>query len=93
MWNRRTATIVIGLIDAAVWALVAVAAFFSGSDAATKGLDQGAGLVVTALFIITGAPALGLVWAGRAPMAALLLALAFPIAFAAAFVAAVIAFA
>jgi hypothetical protein len=29
MWNRRTATIVIGLVDAAVWAFVAVAAFFS----------------------------------------------------------------
>ena len=93
MPNRRITTIIIGLVDAAVWAFVAVAAFTSGSDAATKGLDQGAGLVVTALFLVTGAPALALAWAGRAPMAALMLALAFPIAFAAAFVAAVIAFA
>ena len=67
MWNRRTATIVMGLIDAAVWAFVAVAAFYSGSDAATKGLDQGAGLAVTVLFLVTGAPALGLAWAGGRP--------------------------
>ena len=91
--NRRTATIIIGLVDAAVWALVAFAAFTSGSDAATKGLDQGAGLVVTALFLVTGAPALALALLGRAPVAALIFALAFPIAFAVAFVAAVIAFA
>jgi hypothetical protein len=73
--------------------LVAFAAFTSGSDAATKGLDQGAGLVVTALFLVTGAPALALALLGRAPVAALIFALAFPIAFAVAFVAAVIAFA
>ena len=93
MWNRRTATIVIGLVDAAAWAFVAGAALYSGSDAATKGLDQGAGLVVTALFLVTGAPALALAWARRAPLTALMLALAFPIAFVVVFVAAVVAFA
>ena len=93
MPKRRIATIIIGIIDAIVWALVAFAAFASGSDPATKGLDEGAGLVVTALFLVTGAPALTLAWLGRAPIVALVLALAFPIAFAVVFVAAVIAFA
>ncbi|HEV8552284.1 MAG TPA: hypothetical protein VGR65_02710 [Casimicrobiaceae bacterium] len=65
----------------------------SGSDAATKGLDEGAGLIVTALFFVTGAPALALAVLCRAPKTALTLALAFPAAFAVLFVAAVIAFA
>ena len=91
--NRRIATIILCLIDTIAWALVAFAAFTSGSDAATRGLDQGAGLIVTALFLVTGAPALALTLLGRAPTAALVLALAFPLAFGAAFVAAVIAFA
>jgi len=89
----RTATLIVCLVDAAAWALVAIATFMSGSDAATKGLDTGAGLIVTALFLVTGAPALALVLLGRAPITALILALAFPTAFAALFVAAVIAFA
>jgi hypothetical protein len=90
--NLRTATIIAGLVDAAVWAFVAFAAFTSGSDAATRGLDEGAGLVVTALFLVTGAPALALGLSGRAPRTALTLALAFPAAFAALFVAALVAF-
>jgi hypothetical protein len=81
------------LVDATVWAFVAVASLTSQSDAATKGLDQGAGLIVTALFLLTGAPALALTLWGRAPIAALTLALAFPAAFAAIFIAVVIAFA
>ena len=91
--NRRTATIIVCVVDAAAWVVVAFAAFASSSDAATKGLDQGAGLVVTALFLVTGAPAIALTVLGRAPTAALVFALAFPVAFGAAFVAAVIAFA
>lgn len=89
----RNATIVVCLVDAAVWVFVAFATFMSGSDAATKGLDEGAGLIVTALFLVTGAPALALVLLGRAPRTALTLALAFPAAFVVLFVAAVIAFA
>jgi hypothetical protein len=89
----RNATIIVCLVDAAVWVFVAFATFISGSDAATKGLDEGAGLIVTALFLVTGAPALALVLLGRAPKTALTLALAFPAAFAVLFVAAVIAFA
>ena len=42
--------------DAAVWLLVALA--ISGSDAATRGLDQDAAYIVTALFLITAVPAL-----------------------------------
>ena len=91
--KRRTATIIICLVDAAAWAFLAFATFLSGSDAATKGLDEGAGLVVTALFLVTVAPALALALLGRAPTVALVLALAFPTAFAALFVVAVIAFA
>jgi hypothetical protein len=91
--NLRTATIIVCLIDGIAWAFVAIATFISGSDAATKGLDQAAGLIVTALFLVTGAPALALVLLGRAPATALTLALAFPIAFAALFVAALIALA
>ena len=91
--NLRTATIIVGLVDASAWAFVAFATFTSGSDAATKGLDEGAGLIVTALFLLTGAPALALALLRRAPTTALTLALAFPVAFAALFVAAVVAFA
>jgi hypothetical protein len=89
----RTATLIVALVDAAGWAFVAFATFMSGSDAATKGLDVGAGYAVTALFLVTGAPALALAWLDRAPATALAFALAFPAALAALFVAAVIAFA
>ncbi len=88
----RTATIIVCVIDTAAWALVAFAALLSGSDPATRGLDEAAGLVVTALFLLTGAPALALALLSRAPRTALILALAFPAVFAIAFVATVIAF-
>ena len=89
----RTATITVCLFDAAAWILVALATFMSGSDAATRGLDQAAGFVVTALFLVTAAPAFALILLGRAPVTALVLALAFPAIVAVAFVAAIIAFA
>jgi hypothetical protein len=89
----RTAAIVIGLLDAAVWVVLAFMTLLSGSDPATKGLDIGAGAIVTALFLATSAPALVLAWVGRAPRTALVLALAFPVAFVLLFVAVVIAFA
>jgi hypothetical protein len=78
----RIATIVIGLLDAAVWTVLAFMTFLSGSDPATKGLDIGAGAVLTALFLVTGLPALVLAGIGRAPRAALALALVFPAVFA-----------
>jgi hypothetical protein len=89
----RTATITVCLFDAAAWILVALATFMSGSDPATRGLDQAAGVVVTALFLVTAAPAFALILLGRAPVTALVLALAFPAIVAVAFVAAIIAFA
>ena len=93
LMNRRTATIIVCVVDAVVWAFVVFASFTSQSDAATKGLDQGAGLIVTALFLLTGAPALALTLLGWAPITALTLALAFSAAFAAVFIAVVIALA
>ena len=89
----RWATLIVCLLDAAVWALVAYGSFNSGSDLATKGLDEAAGYIVTVLFLIAAVPALGLVMFGRAPKMALTLALTFPSAFAALFIAAIIAFA
>jgi hypothetical protein len=86
----RTATLIVGLVDAVAWAFIAFAALTSRSDPATRGLDEAAGLIVTALFLVTGAPALVLVFLGRAPIIALALALAFPVAFAALFVAALV---
>jgi hypothetical protein len=87
----RTATIVTCVLDAAVWAAIALAAYSSGSDQATIGLDRGAGIVVTALFLLTTAPAIALTLLKRGPVTALVLALAFPVVFAAAFIAAVVA--
>jgi hypothetical protein len=91
--NRRIATIVVGLLDALGWAVVAVATFNSDSDHATIGFDHAAGVIVTALFVVTGLPALVLTYLRRAPKTALALALAFPATFAVLFVAAVVAFA
>ena len=54
----RRATVIVCLLDAAIWALVAFAMFNSGSDPATSGLDEAAGYIVTALFLTTAVPAL-----------------------------------
>ena len=89
----RTAAIIVCVIDAAAWGLIALASFASRSDAATRGLDHAAGLVVTALFLVTAVPAITMVFLRRAPMAALVLALAFPVLLVGAFLAAVMAFA
>ena len=89
----RTATGIVCVVDAAAWALIALATLMSGSDPATLGLDRAAGLVVTVLFLLTGAPAIVLVWLRRAPNTALVLAAAFPGLLIGAFVATVIAFA
>jgi hypothetical protein len=91
--RSRTAALIIGSLDAAAWALVAMATFLSGSDAATKGLDNVAGLVVTALFALTGLPALILAWRDQWPRLALWLSLTFPLAFVAAFAVVVVSLA
>lgn len=89
----RALTLAACAVDLAAWAVLAYATFLSGSDAATRGLDQTAGWLVTGLFLLTAVPAFALVQTGRAPRTALALALAFPLAFALAFVAAVVVFA
>jgi hypothetical protein len=90
--NIRIATIVIGLLDAAGCAVVAVGSYTSGSDPATIGFDYAAGVIVTGLFLVTGLPALILAYLRRAPRTALALALAFPAIFVLLFMAAVILF-
>jgi hypothetical protein len=90
--NSRIVTLSIAVLDTVAFALIAAATFLSGSDAATKGLDVAAGLAVTALFVVTGLPALILAWRGRWPRLALGLALAFPAVFVAAFVAVAVSF-
>ena len=90
--NFRIVTLSIAIIDTVAFALIAAATFLSGSDAATKGLYVAAGLAVTALFVVTGLPALILAWRGRWPRLALGLSLAFPAVFVAAFVAVVVSF-
>jgi hypothetical protein len=70
---------IIALIDTAVFAFAVSVTFFSGSDAATKGLDNAAGWGIVALFAITVAPALVLLWHGKAPRTALALVLAPPV--------------
>ena len=76
--SLRNLTMAVCLLDTLVLACVAFATFWSGSDPATKGLDTAAGVAVTALFALTGAPALVLASIRRAPRTALTLALAFP---------------
>lgn len=90
--NHRIAALVIAAIDCLVWLAVALATFASGSDQATKGLDNVAGWAVTLLLLVTAVPALVLAWRRRAARVALALALAFPTAFILMFIAAVIAF-
>ena len=81
------------LLNVGAWILVAFATFMSGSDQATKGLDEAAGYIVTGLFLVTDTPALALSFFGCAPKAAFILALAFPAGFLILFVAAIAAFA
>jgi hypothetical protein len=82
----RLTTIIIALLDIAVILFAVSVTFLSGSDAATKGLDNAAGWAALALFLLTAAPALVLVAKGRAPRTALAFALAFPVAIVAFFV-------
>jgi hypothetical protein len=76
----RLATLIIALFDTAVFLFAVSVTFFSGSDAATKGLDNAAGWAMVALFALTAAPALVLLWRQRAPRTALAFAIAFPAA-------------
>lgn len=91
--TARAAALMLGALDAAGWLLICAGTFFSQSDQATKGLDHVAGLVVTALFLLTGVPALALAGRNRAPRLALALSLGFPAGFVLLFAVAVVVFA
>jgi hypothetical protein len=54
----RFATIIVSVLDFVASIFIASATFLSGSDQATKGLDNVAGMAVTALILVTGVPAL-----------------------------------
>ena len=88
----RSATLLVFGVDAALWVLAAAGLFLSKSDPATKGLDDAAGVLVTALFLVTALPALALALAGRWARIALGLALAFPAGCLLLYAAAIIAF-
>ena len=90
--NLGGITIAVLGLDTLAWAGVALATFWSGSDPATEGLDQAAGVAVTALFVLTSVPAVVLIRLHRAPRAALALALAFPALLGLLLVAAIVAF-
>jgi hypothetical protein len=70
--------VIVSVLDALIWAAVALATFGSASDPATAGLDRTAGIAATAVFVLTTVPAVVLTSWQRAPRAALMLALAFP---------------
>lgn len=91
--EMRIATVIVGVLDTLLWLVVAISMFFSLSDPATKGLDVMAGILVSALFLLTGLPALLLAWRDTMPRLAFALAIAFPAAFVLLFVAAMVAFA
>lgn len=88
----RFVTIIVSILDFLAWIFIASATFLSGSDQATKGLDNVAGMAVTALILVTGVPALVLALKARGAKTALALALAFPATFAVLFIALVVAF-
>ena len=61
-WHAlRTATLIVCLLDAEVWALVAFAMLNLRSDAPTKGPDEATGYIVTVLFLITAVTAVALI--------------------------------
>jgi len=78
---KRRLTLILCALDALAWAALAIAAFFSGSDPATRDLDVLLGVAVTILFALTALPAALLAWRRVAPDFALVLALGFPAAF------------
>jgi len=49
----RETTYIMCVLDAVGWAFGAIEYFASGSDSATQDFDHAAGVIVTALFVIT----------------------------------------
>ena len=63
--SLRTLVLLVASAEALLWALMVGNGLFSGSDPATKGLDRDLALMATAVFSVSGAPALGLAVWGR----------------------------
>lgn len=78
---KRRATLILAVVDFAIWALLAVYLVLSRTDPATRGLDLAAAGAVTVLLLLTALPAVLLVRAGGSLNTALALAIAFPAAF------------
>ena len=76
--TKRAATAIVAILDTLACAAILAVYFNSDSDHATAGFDHAAGVIVTALFVVTVLPALVLAALRRAPNTALGLALAFP---------------
>jgi hypothetical protein len=91
--RARTAAIIVGAADCVAAVAIALALLGSGSDPATKGLDNAAAWLSIALLLASGVPGLVLALLRRAPKFALVLTLGFPIGFILFYIAAVIAFA
>jgi hypothetical protein len=78
----RISTLVVAAISAVISIyLVVWLTFFSGSDAATRGLDLAAAWVIGIFSMFTVLPALLLAGFGRAPRTALTFAIGFPAIF------------
>jgi hypothetical protein len=90
--TARTVAFIIAVLGTFGWLMIATNMFWSGSDAATIGLDRAAGVFISALYAVTGLPALVLAALDRKPRLALMFALAFPGVLALFFAAVVIAF-
>ncbi len=69
------------LLDTALWIALVVACFGSAWEPATAGLDNVAGVVVTAVFLVIAVPAFVLAMMRRSPKVALTFAFAFPAIF------------
>jgi hypothetical protein len=54
----RTSAFIVCFFDLVVYTVLAFAAFKSGSDPATHGLDEAAGIIVTGLLLVTSVAAL-----------------------------------
>jgi hypothetical protein len=86
----RIATIILCILDALGWAVIARYTLVGPSDPATMGLDTAFGWIVTILLLLTAGPAFALAVGCRAPKTSFVLALPFPFGVAALAVAAVL---
>lgn len=71
----RLAVLVLAGLQAALLIIGGFKGLFSGSDPATRGLDQLAGLAALAVAALTVAPAFALAWTNRLLVLALVLTL------------------